>query len=551
MSRVVKNLRRCRPAGEVEDAGALHHRVVDVEERRGASGRPGRRAPSRPRRPRRRPRPASVERCCRSDAVGASLAPSSPGSRRPAYRCGRIRAHDETPVADLLDRRPPQRAAATESRSSRRSGGRRLTWAELDDEASRVAAGFGEAGLVAGYRVVVAMGNRIEFVTSYLGALRARLVAVPVNPRSTRRRAGPDDRRLRRPAGGRRRRHRRRGPRGDGRCVRYRAGELEQLDEAWARDPVLPLVVVVGAPPARASGATPTCRRRRPSAAAAAGPRDAGGAALHQRHLGTPARRDAQPPRAARQHRAGRRRRAADDHRATTWCSACCRSSTSTASTPCSAAACASGPGWCSASASTPAGTLDLIEDEAVSVVPVAPPVFAALAPMEDLAERLGPVRLVLSGSAPLGHGRGRRVRRRAPASRCTRATASPRPRRWSPRTLCSDARRGRARSARPCPGIEIRLVDDDGHDRPRARTRARSRSAAPTCSRGYWPDGDDGPDAEGWWATGDVGFLDPDGDLFLVDRLKELVIVSGFNVYPVEVEDVDRARSTACARPR
>ena len=55
----------------------------------------------------------------------------------------------------------------------------------------------------------------------------------------------------------------------------------------------------------------------------------------------------------------------------------------------------------------------------------------------------------------------------------------------------------------------------------------------------GYWPDGEDGPDADGWYATGDVGFLDGDGDLFLVDRLKELVIVSGFNVYPVEVEEV------------
>jgi len=55
----------------------------------------------------------------------------------------------------------------------------------------------------------------------------------------------------------------------------------------------------------------------------------------------------------------------------------------------------------------------------------------------------------------------------------------------------------------------------------------------------GYWPDGHDGPDDEGWWATGDVGLLDTDGDLFLVDRRKEIVIVSGFNVYPVEVEDV------------
>src|SRR5690606_27491087 len=54
-----------------------------------------------------------------------------------------------------------------------------------------------------------------------------------------------------------------------------------------------------------------------------------------------------------------------------------------------------------------------------------------------------------------------------------------------------------------------------------------------------YWPDGSDGPDAEGWWATGDVGYLDADGVLHLVDRLKELVIVSGFNVYPSEVEEV------------
>ena len=42
----------------------------------------------------------------------------------------------------------------------------------------------------------------------------------------------------------------------------------------------------------------------------------------------------------------------------------------------------------------------------------------------------------------------------------------------------------------------------------------------------------------DGWWATGDVAYADEDGDLFLVDRRKELVIVSGFNVYPREVED-------------
>jgi long-chain acyl-CoA synthetase len=62
--------------------------------------------------------------------------------------------------------------------------------------------------------------------------------------------------------------------------------------------------------------------------------------------------------------------------------------------------------------------------------------------------------------------------------------------------------------------------------------TRARS-----PC--GYWPDGAGGVDADGWFRTGDVAYADADGDLFLVDRLRELILVSGFNVYPREVEDV------------
>ena len=55
----------------------------------------------------------------------------------------------------------------------------------------------------------------------------------------------------------------------------------------------------------------------------------------------------------------------------------------------------------------------------------------------------------------------------------------------------------------------------------------------------GYWPDGAGGPDADGWWATGDVAYADDDGDLHLVDRRTELILVSGFNVYPAEVERV------------
>jgi long-chain acyl-CoA synthetase len=57
----------------------------------------------------------------------------------------------------------------------------------------------------------------------------------------------------------------------------------------------------------------------------------------------------------------------------------------------------------------------------------------------------------------------------------------------------------------------------------------------------GYWPDGSGGPDEDGWFRTGDIAYADAEGDLFLVDRARELILVSGFNVYPREVEDVLR----------
>jgi long-chain acyl-CoA synthetase len=60
-----------------------------------------------------------------------------------------------------------------------------------------------------------------------------------------------------------------------------------------------------------------------------------------------------------------------------------------------------------------------------------------------------------------------------------------------------------------------------------------------PNLFSGYWPDGAGGPDEDGWFRTADVGFLDADGDLHLVDRSSDVVIVSGFNVFPREVEQV------------
>jgi long-chain acyl-CoA synthetase len=150
------------------------------------------------------------------------------------------------------------------------------------------------------------------------------------------------------------------------------------------------------------------------------------------------------------------------------------------------------------------------------------------------LEDRLGPVRLLLSGSAPLdpeltgaftarthveihqGYG----LTEAAPVVTSTLCSAEP-----------SAHSVGAA-----LPGIEIRLLDDNGRE-PHDEDPGEIHIRGDNLFSGYWPDGVDGPDTEGWWATGDVGYLGPDGDLYLVDRLKELVIVSGFNVYPIEVE--------------
>jgi long-chain acyl-CoA synthetase len=87
-----------------------------------------------------------------------------------------------TNVADLLAtaaRAEPGRIALSEAAT-----GRNVTWSVLDDLADRVAHGLSSAGMVAGYRVMIAATNRIEFVATYFGVLRARMVAVPINPRS-------------------------------------------------------------------------------------------------------------------------------------------------------------------------------------------------------------------------------------------------------------------------------------------------------------------------------------------------------------------------------
>lgn len=109
----------------------------------------------------------------------------------------------------------------------------------------------------------------------------------------------------------------------------------------------------------------------------------------------------------------------------------------------------------------------------------------------------------------------------------------------------------------RPLPGVELQLVDTAGRpiDAPEPEPDADELDLddgteigddtglialrGPNLFSGYWPDGAGGPDEDGWFVTADVAYRDSEGDLYLVDRSSDLVIVNGFNVYPREVEQV------------
>jgi long-chain acyl-CoA synthetase len=88
----------------------------------------------------------------------------------------------------------------------------------------------------------------------------------------------------------------------------------------------------------------------------------------------------------------------------------------------------------------------------------------------------------------------------------------------------------------KPLGGTELRIHEPD--DAGRGEVQFRGPSVIP----GYWEDPEataQALDAGGWLSTGDVGYLDEDGYLVLVDRKKELIIRGGYNVYPREVEEV------------
>jgi long-chain acyl-CoA synthetase len=187
-----------------------------------------------------------------------------------------------------------------------------------------------------------------------------------------------------------------------------------------------------------------------------------------------------------------------------------------------------------------PAETLDLIERQGISVLVGAPPMFSAWVAATAQAEgteRLRGVRLAVSGAAALlpvvfeafrerfgvtiweGYG----LTEAGPA--VTSNGLGPEPKAGS--------------IGLPLPGVEVRIVAEDGEDVEEGDP-GEIYVRGPNVFSGYWgrPEASSEMFEGDWLKTGDVAYEDDDGYLFIVDRKKDLIIVSGFNVFPKEVEE-------------
>jgi long-chain acyl-CoA synthetase len=185
-----------------------------------------------------------------------------------------------------------------------------------------------------------------------------------------------------------------------------------------------------------------------------------------------------------------------------------------------------------------PVEALALIQRHGVTVLFGAPPMFSAwLALPETSSQAMSSVRLAVSGAAPLPAVVFEGFRDRFGVTiwegygltECAPAVTS--------NAMGNVAKPGSI--GLPLPGIEIRLVDENGED-AEEDDPGEIWVKGPNVFAGYW----NRPEAtaevmEGeWLRTGDVAYRDEDGYLHVVDRKKDLIMVSGFNVYPIEVEE-------------
>ncbi|MEP7202522.1 MAG: AMP-binding protein [Ilumatobacteraceae bacterium] len=186
-----------------------------------------------------------------------------------------------------------------------------------------------------------------------------------------------------------------------------------------------------------------------------------------------------------------------------------------------------------------PSTALDTIRDRGITVIPGAPPLWLTFSHFDEApADSFATVRLALTGAAKMPEEAIRRLQQRfgldvAEGYGLTEA---------SPVVTSSAGMPVKIGSVgKVLDGMSVRLVDEDGDDVLQGDA-GEIWVKGPNVFKGYLDDPEQTARVltpDGWLRTGDVAVTDDDGYIFLVDRAKDLIIVSGFNVYPAEVEEV------------
>jgi len=186
-----------------------------------------------------------------------------------------------------------------------------------------------------------------------------------------------------------------------------------------------------------------------------------------------------------------------------------------------------------------PSTALDTVRERGITVIPGAPPMWLTFSHFDEApADSFATVRLALSGAAKMPEDATRRLHQRfglqlAEGYGLTEA---------SPVVTSSAGLPLKIGSVgKVLDGISVRIVDDDGDDVLEGDA-GEIWVKGPNVFIGYLDDPEQTQrvlTSEGWLRTGDIAMTDGDGYIFLVDRAKDLIIVSGFNVYPAEVEEI------------
>jgi long-chain acyl-CoA synthetase len=393
-------------------------------------------------------------------------------------------------LADHLTRQAaddPNRVALVEPLPEPRT----LTWIQLDEQVDAVAAGLAAHGLVAGHRVGLLGPNSVELVVAYLAALRAGLVAVPLDPdRDAAELAGMLH--------------------DSGVQVLLARHRVEGLEV-----PTVPLTVT-GLAALAGKGAGPVTSPQDPEALAAL-----------VRTAGT----SGDPKTAMLSHRA---LLSHIEHAAAL--DVVGPATTVLAMLPLFGIFGLNSVlgSWLRAAARLVImdgfdGFFDVVRGEQVTNLPVAPALLYRMVPDERCATDLSSVTTVVCGGAPLAEDlrvtfserTGLRVDQGYGLTEAAGGVSA---------TVGGEVL-GHGHVGRPLPGVEVRIGTPLDADEP-----AEIFVRGDNLFSGYWPDGIGGPDPDGWFGTGDIGYLSS-GELFLVDRVPELITVNGFHVYPAEVE--------------